>query len=75
MLGDFVVENLVLQGPHFSLEDISLIANKNNREEPPKASGGKKLLPQERIFKLPYLWAAAVNCITRESILFFPFKN
>jgi hypothetical protein len=35
---------------------------------PPKTSGGKKSLPQERRFTLPYLCAAGVNLIMRDSI-------
>lgn len=37
-------------------------------DEPPKTSGGKKPLPQERRFRLPYLKAAFVNVITRDYI-------
>ena len=34
----------------------------------PKTSGGKKSLPQELKFKFPYLKAADVNLIIRDSI-------
>ena len=36
--------------------------------EPPTVSGGKKSLPQGLRFRLPYLWAAGVSWIVRESI-------
>jgi hypothetical protein len=41
---------------------------------PPKTSDGKKSFPQGRMFKLPYLLAAGVSWITRDSIRLFSFE-
>ena len=40
---------------------------------PPKASDVKKSLPQGRMFRLPYFWAAGVSWITRDFIRLFSF--